>query len=105
MTLTLQQQTESKALVVDHCGMIPVASLPSWLSKLDYTIDQFMQALLPLAAEFAVAPISHYQAAAVGLGETGNVYLGANQEYHYAGIGQTVHAEQAVVAIAHQHGE
>tara|TARA_R110000868_G_scaffold73459_4_gene213020 strand:+ start:2273 stop:3148 length:876 start_codon:yes stop_codon:yes gene_type:complete len=105
MKLTLKQQTDIKQLVMRHGGMLPVGSLQSLLSELDETIDEFMMAVLGLAGEFAVVPVSRYQAAVVALGETGNLYVGANQEYAQTGICQTVHAEQAAVAIAHQHGE
>ena len=42
---------------------------------------------------------------AVGLGQSGRNYLGFNLEFPGLGLEQTVHAEQAVVALAHAQGE
>ena len=61
--------------------------------------------LIGLAAEWARPEISGYKVGAVGEGTSGALYLGANIEFAGAALGQTVHAEQAVVANAAAHGE
>lgn len=61
--------------------------------------------LIGLAAEWARPTVSGFKVGAVGQGESGALYLGANLEFGGAALGHTVHAEQAVVANASAHGE
>jgi cytidine deaminase len=68
-------------------------------------IGAAMLALIGLAAEWARPGVSGFRVGAVGQGESGALYLGANLEFEGAALGQTVHAEQAVVANAAAHGE
>lgn len=68
-------------------------------------IGAAMLALIGLAAEWARPEISAYKVGAVGEGESGALYLGANLEFRGASLAETVHAEQAVVANAAAHGE
>ena len=42
---------------------------------------------------------------AIAIGESGNFYFGANQEFESVSIGQTVHAEQSALMHAWQMGE
>ncbi|PID64092.1 MAG: cytidine deaminase [Gammaproteobacteria bacterium] len=56
--------------------------------------------LLPLAAGFAEAPISHFHVGAVAFDSAGNAYLGANFEFRDSHIGQSIHAEQSAIAHA-----
>ncbi len=60
--------------------------------------------LLPLASAFAVAPISQFFVGAVAVDEGNNFYLGANFEFEYTHIGQTLHAEQSAIAHAWSKG-
>ena len=64
-----------------------------------------MLELIGVAAGWARPGVSGYKVGAVGQGESGALYLGANLEFEGAGLAQTVHAEQAVVANASAHGE
>lgn len=68
-------------------------------------IGAAMLALIGIAAEWARPGISGFKVGAVGQGASGALYLGANLEFEGAALGQTVHAEQAVVANAAAHGE
>jgi cytidine deaminase len=68
-------------------------------------IGSAMLALIGLAAEWAQPEISAFKVGAVGQGESGALYLGANFEFEGASLGETIHAEQAVVANAAAHGE
>lgn len=61
-------------------------------------------ALLPLAAHFAVTPVSNFNVGAVAFDSEGNAYLGANFEFADTHIGQTLHAEQSAIANAWQRG-
>lgn len=56
--------------------------------------------LLPLAAAYAVTPISNFSVGAVAFDSEGNAYLGANFEFSHTHIGQTIHAEQSAIANA-----
>lgn len=55
---------------------------------------------LPVAAAYSLAPISNFYVGAVAIGQSGNFYFGANQEYQGVGIQQTVHAEQSAIMHA-----
>ena len=69
------------------------------------SLEQAMQELIPLAAEFSRPEISGYKVGAVGLGASGALVLGANFEFPGAALAQTVHAEQCMVANAAAAGE
>jgi cytidine deaminase len=69
-----------------------------------------MLRLLPLAAEFAVAPLSHYRVGAVAAGAADDggapaLHLGANLEFPGLALNFTVHAEQSAVNHAWLRGE
>ena len=63
-------------------------------------------ALVPLAACYALPPISKFYVGAVGVGSTtGDLYFGANLEFPGAVLSASVHAEQAVTTNAWLNGE
>lgn len=64
-----------------------------------------LQALVPVAREYARPPISNYQVGAAGLGKSGQIYLGVNLEFGGNALNQTVHGEQFTVANALRSGE
>lgn len=68
-------------------------------------IETAMLALIPVAAKRARPTISGYEVGAVGEGASGALYLGANFEFRDSALGQTVHAEQSVIANAASHDE
>jgi cytidine deaminase len=58
-------------------------------------------ALVPLAACYAMTPISRFRVGGVGIGSTtGDLYFGANLEFPGAALSMSVHAEQAVTTNA-----
>ena len=61
--------------------------------------------LLPHARRLSVPPVSRFPVGAVGLGESGRCYLGANLELRGLPLSHSVHAEQALVASAMRAGE
>lgn len=91
--------------IAAHGGYLPVQFVQSLLTELGLTIDQLTQSMIPLIRTSSVAPISHFSAAAIVVGASGNLYVGANQEYVSTPLSFTVHAEQAALAMAHLHGE
>ena len=58
------------------------------------------EALLPVAASFAVTPISSFAVGAISHGKSGRWYFGANQEFAGSVLNQTVHAEQSAIVNA-----
>ena len=61
--------------------------------------------MIEKAQQLAVAPISNFLVGAVGRGASGRQYPGFNMEWTGLGLQHTVHAEQAVLALAHAAGE
>eukprot|EP01105_Mastigella_eilhardi_P023443 TRINITY_DN5905_c0_g1_i1.p1 TRINITY_DN5905_c0_g1~~TRINITY_DN5905_c0_g1_i1.p1 ORF type:complete len:394 (+),score=97.95 TRINITY_DN5905_c0_g1_i1:110-1183(+) len=66
--------------------------------------DDVMDALLPLAAALAQAPVSHFCVGAVALTRAGAIFLGANMEFPGTPICCSLHAEQSCYHDA-RHGE
>ncbi|MBD1226498.1 cytidine deaminase [Xenorhabdus griffiniae] len=62
-------------------------------------------ALLPLAAAYSLAPVSHFYVGAIARGESGNLYFGANMEFVGVPLQQTIHAEQSAITHAWLRGE
>jgi len=60
--------------------------------------------LVDTAAAFAVVPVSRFKVGAVAIDDSGNLYLGANQEFAGAAMTQTIHAEQSAIANAWRRG-
>ena len=68
--------------------------------------DQFMIAMVGVAALLAKVPTSGYPVGVVSLGATtGHLYFGANLEYPGRPLDTCVHAEQAATVNAWAHGE
>lgn len=62
-------------------------------------------ALLPLAAAYSYAAISHFHVGAIAWGASGHFYLGANMEFARQSLSQTIHAEQCALNHAWLSGE
>lgn len=106
MTIDLAPRfTQIHMMIASHGGYLPVTEVQKLLNELDCTIDQLLLALLPMVSDTAVIPISHFKVGAIAVGATGNLYVGANQEYSSLPLNLTIHAEQSAVAMAHLHGE
>jgi cytidine deaminase len=94
-----------KQLMMQHGGFLPVQNVQSLLSEFDLTLDQLLLELVLLLKEFSFMPVSHYRVGAVAVGETGNLYCGANIELDSLPLNLAVHAEQSAIVMAHVHGE
>ncbi|EKT58332.1 cytidine deaminase [Providencia sneebia] len=81
---------EQTAQIKEHCG---------------YNDSELAFFLLPVAAAYAVTPISHFKVGAIARGVSGNLYFGANMEFSGVAISQTIHAEQCAVTHAWLKGE
>lgn len=61
---------------------------------------QLAMYLLPVAESYSHAEISHFNVGAIAIGEQGDFYFGANQEFAGTAIQQTIHAEQSAISHA-----
>ena len=94
-----------KSLLPANPFHITAADADRLASTLGVSKQQLMVELIPVARSYARPPISHYQVGAVGLGRSGDLYLGVNLEFDRQALNQTVHGEQFVTANAMAHGE
>jgi cytidine deaminase len=73
--------------------------------RLELTLPQLMQELIPIAREHARATISQYRVGVVVQASSGDLYLGFNIEFPESQLVQTVNAEVCAVMNALCHGE
>lgn len=91
-------------------GVLPAAEVVDVAARCRVSVPGLMVRLLPIAAAFAVPPISKFRVGAVvqarpGRGQpAGALYLGANLEFTGQALWFGVHAEQAAVNNAWLHG-
>jgi cytidine deaminase len=94
----------------DNRGVLPAEAVAR-LGISPAEIGTLMMRLVPLAAQYAMVPVSRYEVGAVaaGMPERGtgwcSLYLGANFEFRNAALSFTTHAEQAAVNNAWLNGE
>ena len=90
-------------------GPIPAEEVDVLCRELGTDVDGLMIRLLPVASSFARVPISGFRVGAVARATGGDgggaLYLGANVEFTGQALGFSVHAEQAAVVNAWEHGE
>ncbi|OOF64116.1 cytidine deaminase [Rodentibacter pneumotropicus] len=69
---------------------------------LDFRLESLQLAihLLPIAACYSHTAVSHFNVGAVAIGQKGDFYFGANQEFANVEIQQTIHAEQSAISHA-----
>jgi cytidine deaminase len=79
---------------------LPAEAVERLRREMDLSIDDLMLALIPIAVRYAQAPLSNFQVGAVGWGESGALYFGANLELPGCPLSLAVHAEQSVVIHA-----
>ncbi|MBF0751102.1 MULTISPECIES: cytidine deaminase [unclassified Pasteurella] len=74
---------------------------------LDFELEPLQLAihLLPIAACYSHTAVSHFNVGAVAIGQKGDFYFGANQEFANVEIQQTIHAEQSAISHAWLRGE
>lgn len=92
-------------------GRLPADEVGDLLRRTNAEIGTLMMQLLPIAQQYAIVPVSHYQVGAVAAGMpvpgTGwcSLYLGANFEFDNVALSFTVHAEQSATTNAWLNGE
>lgn len=94
----------------DNHGVLSAESVRQLIAP-EAEIGSLMMQLLPIAQQYAVVPVSHYQVGAVAAGmpipgtSWCSLYLGANFEFSGVALSFTVHAEQAATNNAWLNGE
>lgn len=81
------------------------AQIQQWCQQFELSPIELALHCLPLAACYALVPVSKFYVGAIAIGESGNFYFGANQEFSSTSMQQTVHAEQSAVSHAWLAGE
>ncbi|PZR75670.1 MAG: cytidine deaminase [Chthoniobacterales bacterium] len=95
----------------DSRGVLAAETVGRLVGDPQAEIGTLMMQLLPVAQQFAVVPVSHYQVGAVAAGmpipgtSWCSLYLGANFEFSGAALSFTAHAEQAATNNAWLNGE
>lgn len=69
------------------------------------TVEDLLPLLIPSAMRRARPPISRFPVGAVGLGESGRVFVGVNLEFPGLPLSHAVHAEQFLITNAAAAGE
>merc|ERR1712137_451803 len=77
----------------------------SLCEEFNLTQRQLCESLIPTSFQYVHAPISHFSAGAVLLGNSGRVYLGFNVEFPGMELNNSIHAEQCAVMNALLHDE
>ena len=98
-------QRATKLVASAGGGWLPADDAESLAEESGIAIEQLLLELIPLARRYATPQQSGYRVGAVGQGDSGALYFGANLEIPGCPLNQTVHAEQAVVVMAASHGE
>jgi cytidine deaminase len=86
-------------------SVVPAGQAHAEAAKRATTFDAVMLGLLPAAAALADPPVSNFRVGAVARGVSGALYLGANLEFPGHALSASVHAEQAAIVNAWDHGE
>lgn len=81
------------------------AQIKQWSQQFELSPIELALHCLPLAACYALVPVSKFYVGAIAMAKSGNVYFGANQEFSSTSIQQTVHAEQSAISHAWLAGE
>lgn len=93
------------ALADSFAGVISAEAAQVLAGQTQLSTEALMLELVALARLYAHPPISSYRAGAVVLGGSGDLILGANQEFPGLALSATVHGEQAAVLNAFLHSE
>ena len=108
ISLNVVQTQALRSQLKTQRGILYSNDITSLCSLLNVSDDALLQGLIPLAAEFAVAPISQFHVGAIvkGQDEQGNInfYFGANAEFDHQALSLVVHGEQSAINNAWLNG-
>lgn len=99
--LLLTQIVTSRSFV----GVILADEAQTLADQLSFSVEELMDALVPLVRCYAHPPISKYHVGSIVCGSSGNLYFGGNLEFPGLGLNMTVHGEQSAVVNAYLHRE
>ena len=100
--------------IFNNTGVLEATAVHRITQTMNISTAALMLRLVPLAAHYAFAPISHYKVGAVAQGQANtrikddliaNLYLGANIEFTGQALIHSIHAEQSAVNAAWLQGE
>ena len=92
-------------------GMVEASQCQQICKEHSISTEKLMIALLSIAQQYAKAVVSDFQVGAIAKGKKvndsgyANLYFAANIEFENRSLCHSIHAEQAVISIAWQHGE
>ena len=103
---TLPQDDALNQAIVDEirlqnwAGFLNRSQVEQLCRDFELTPLKLAMHLLPIAASYSHTAISHFNVGAIAIGEQGDFYFGANQEFSNSAIQQTIHAEQSAISHA-----
>lgn len=107
-SFSAEQQQQLYLIIKHHAGILPSSDVATLCQQHDQPVDAILRACLPIAAQFAVAPISQFFVGAIvcGLDSQGeqHFYFGANVEFAQQALSLVVHAEQSAINNAWLNG-
>ncbi|GAA61386.1 cytidine deaminase [Pseudoalteromonas sp. BSi20652] len=108
ITLSVAQTASLRSQLKSQRGILNYNNIKQLCSQLNVSDDALLQGLVPLASEYAVAPVSDFHVGAIvkALDEKGEVsfYFGANVEFDHQALSLVVHAEQSAINNAWLNG-
>ncbi|MBH0073435.1 cytidine deaminase [Pseudoalteromonas sp. NZS127] len=108
ISLSVAQTQALRSQLKTQHGILNANNINQLCAQLNVTNDALLQGLVPLASEFAVAPVSNFHVGAIvkALDESGevNFYFGANAEFNRQALSLVVHAEQSAINNAWLNG-
>lgn len=78
-------------------GFLNYSQVQQLCHNFELTTLKLAMHLLPLAASYSHTAISHFNVGAIAIGEQGDFYFGANQEFANSAIQQTIQDRKSVV--------
>ncbi|MEL0641780.1 cytidine deaminase [Pseudoalteromonas aliena] len=108
ITLNVAQTASLRSQLKSQRGILNSNNIKALCAQLNVSDDVLLQGLVPLASEYAVAPVSDFHVGAIvkALDENGevNFYFGANVEFDHQALSLVVHAEQSAINNAWLNG-
>ncbi|MBB1454333.1 cytidine deaminase [Pseudoalteromonas sp. SG43-5] len=107
-TLSVAQTASLRSQLKSQRGILNSNNIKTLCAQLNVSDDVLLQGLVPLASEYAVAPVSDFHVGAIvkALDKKGevNFYFGANVEFDHQALSLVVHAEQSAINNAWLNG-
>jgi cytidine deaminase len=106
VVVDLSQSTpKGTTLGLEGKMVLPSERVEQLKEEFGMTADELITALITPASTMARPPISSFKVGAVGIGGSGDLYVGCNLEFAKLPLYNSVHAEQFLLVNALHHGE